>query len=456
MLARPRETLRETYDDWGWMISLQSLYGKRENNDPAAAVDTAVETKPPVVPARPFAGGTLDEVSLGAVSQLIKTGRIGEAVDLLVAEHRDADRLSINQFLLADLMAIQAGQFPDISGDAVAAAPLRMPARSDRMAGPQSAEVMRAELRDRLHALQAQPDALPANVLTVSDEFDNVILVDAATERLYVIDMKQETPVILARFFVREGVLGGGKQFDGDMRSPYGIFRIVSELNGQQLGRMYGSLAWVLDYPNPNDRRYGRTGSDIWIHGSPVGLDDRMPLASEGCFVLSNRDIEALKQLVNPSRTLVVTVATTEWLSASAWKARREDMRKRELSAYYLPPRDMNSKNPEGERTIVALDTKRGYLTYGAAPTEIKTAEYIDTHAVASSAPSCANGSDRGQIRQGGATLTTLNGSTPLRNLRSNQMVQVVRTEGIKTVVLVDGQIGTVYSPLLSSTCMTD
>ena len=51
---------------------------------------------------------------------------------------------------------------------------------------------------------------------------------------------------------------------------------------------MYGPLAFVLNYPNEEDRKKGRTGNGIWIHGTNP---DSVPLQTRGCLELENINI---------------------------------------------------------------------------------------------------------------------------------------------------------------------
>ncbi len=50
----------------------------------------------------------------------------------------------------------------------------------------------------------------------------------------------------------------------------------------------YGAGAFPINYPNEWDRRQGRDGYGIWLHGVPRDVYSRPPRASDGCIVLSN------------------------------------------------------------------------------------------------------------------------------------------------------------------------
>ncbi|WP_298301883.1 L,D-transpeptidase family protein [uncultured Erythrobacter sp.] len=92
----------------------------------------------------------------------------------------------------------------------------------------------------------------------------------------------------------------GHKRFQGDERTPEGIYRIDWR-NPQS--RFHLSLR--ISYPNDNDRafasQYGRSpGGDIFIHGQPNQLvSGRMRGDwTDGCIALSNDEIEELWRIV--------------------------------------------------------------------------------------------------------------------------------------------------------------
>lgn len=97
----------------------------------------------------------------------------------------------------------------------------------------------------------------------------------------------------------------GHKQFQGDERTPEGIY-IIDRRNPQS--RFHLSLG--ISYPNAQDRafaaQYGRSaGGDIFIHGQPTGYAGRMRGDwTDGCIALTNAEIEELWQIV-PSGTRI-------------------------------------------------------------------------------------------------------------------------------------------------------
>lgn len=91
----------------------------------------------------------------------------------------------------------------------------------------------------------------------------------------------------------------GHKRFEGDERTPEGLYTIDT-----RNPRSSFHLSLRVSYPNAQDRafarQYGRSaGGDIFIHGQPTGRPGRMRGDwTDGCVALSNAEIEELWQIV--------------------------------------------------------------------------------------------------------------------------------------------------------------
>ncbi len=123
-------------------------------------------------------------------------------------------------------------------------------------------------------------------------------LVIDKSERL-LIAYSQGRPVRAYRGLQFGDAPSGHKRFQGDERTPEGIYTI-NRRNPQS--RFHLSLG--ISYPNRADRefaaQYGRSpGGDIFIHGQPTGRAGRMRGDwTDGCIALTNEEIEELWRLV--------------------------------------------------------------------------------------------------------------------------------------------------------------
>ncbi|WEJ63157.1 L,D-transpeptidase family protein [Thiomicrorhabdus lithotrophica] len=133
------------------------------------------------------------------------------------------------------------------------------------------------------------------NLVLKSAKQKHIILVSLQESRLYLFerDLKGEM-IRVADYYVTIGRKGAGKEKEGDLRTPIGVYHLVDLLPGKTLPDLYGVGALPLNYPNHWDKAHGKTGSGIWLHGVPSNTYTRAPKASRGCVVLNNSAMERL------------------------------------------------------------------------------------------------------------------------------------------------------------------
>lgn len=276
-------------------------------------------------------GDHIDELSplMGAaearlidIYQHIGRGEHRQALRLaeqLVAQHPN---YQLAQLVLGDLLSLRVrpvsrlGDVPDTKAEAAL----------------EQLDALREESRRRLRALTERPPAgsIPAQFLALAPQSRHAIAVDASRSRLYLFENQGSmegtgTPRmrLLGDFYISVGLSGIDKEIEGDRRTPLGVYYITSNLDPRRLPDLYGAGALPINYPNPLDLQRGKTGSGIWLHGTPREQFVRAPLASDGCVVLSNPDLERLLQTVQIRTTPVVIAEALQWMAADALSTRR-------------------------------------------------------------------------------------------------------------------------------------
>jgi murein L,D-transpeptidase YafK len=198
--------------------------------------------------------------------------------------------------------------------------------------GVRTAGAKVADLRDealaRLRAYKNKPDGgyVPRYLLQLRDDQRYAIVVDTQKSRLYLYqnDTKSGRPQFVADYYITHGKLGAEKVREGDQRTPIGVYHVTGSLPRQKLTDFYGAGAFPISYPNDWDRRMGRKGHGIWLHGTPSDTFSRPPKASDGCVVLSNEDLNALGRNLQIGLTPVIISNSVEWLSFDDWQAERK------------------------------------------------------------------------------------------------------------------------------------
>ncbi len=186
----------------------------------------------------------------------------------------------------------------------------------------------RYEIRQRWQhdASPAHRGRYPENILYLADEQPYAILVDLEHSRVYVFRNADGELELETDYFTTIGLKGYGKEREGDQKTPIGIYHVTQFIDGAELPDLYGAGAYPISYPNAWDRRLGRTGSGIWIHGTPSYTYNRSPWASDGCIVVSNPDFRHIDRYVSPeTNTPVIIAESVNWIDYSQWQARRRD-----------------------------------------------------------------------------------------------------------------------------------
>lgn len=184
----------------------------------------------------------------------------------------------------------------------------------------------RDEARVRLqHYLDPAPhDLIPENLLQFDPQQSYAVVVDASRSRLYLYRNENGEPRYLTDYYITVGKKGADKNREGDQRTPLGVYFVTGELPKTKLTDFYGAGAFPISYPNEWDKRLGRNGSGIWLHGVPSDTYSRPPRASSGCVVLTNEDIADIRRYLNIGHTPVIISNDIVWIDRKAWRTQRD------------------------------------------------------------------------------------------------------------------------------------
>jgi murein L,D-transpeptidase YafK len=187
---------------------------------------------------------------------------------------------------------------------------------------------LRNEALARLRAQRQRPgeDLLPRSVLQLDAGQKYALLVDSRRSRLYVFANEKGLPRLVADYYVTLGKNGVEKTREGDQKTPIGVYYVTANLPRSKLTDFYGAGAFPINYPNEWDKRRGRNGHGIWLHGTPSTLYSRPPRASDGCIVLANPDLVAVGPHLQVGLTPVIVADEIEWSDAASVEAERNSL----------------------------------------------------------------------------------------------------------------------------------
>ena len=152
-------------------------------------------------------------------------------------------------------------------------------------------------------------EKIPDSILSVASGF--VITVDKKNQKLYVFKKNFSYFTKVYETSCSTGKNQGGKQVSGDAKTPNGIFFATKILTNPGPPETYGTLAFPLDYPTVMDKKAGRNGRNIWIHGTTKPL---LPFQSNGCVVLVDKDVQTLIKYISLNKTPIIIDETINWI----------------------------------------------------------------------------------------------------------------------------------------------
>ena len=273
----------------------------------AASKKSRAKSKVQHVPVRPAARDGEAEARLIDIYRLIGQGQARQALvhaEALVGDHPN---FQLAQLVYGDLLAAKTRPVRSI-GDVPET-------------GAKSSSQMLGELREesllRMRALRERPvpGTIPAQFLQLSPRNKHAIAIDTSRARLYLFENGAGGLKLVADYYISVGKSGIEKTVEGDLRTPLGVYFITSNLDPRSLKDFYGAGALPINYPNPYDARRGKTGSGIWLHGTPPTQFSRAPKATDGCVVLANPDLMRIIGTVEVRTTPVVIAEKLSWVA---------------------------------------------------------------------------------------------------------------------------------------------
>lgn len=216
---------------------------------------------------------------LGAMQSL----QMGKALQTFSELGENNPKYKLAHLLKADLLAARSGQIELM--------------QSVHQRNPKSVARLIDEAQVRWQFAQdevSNASGVDEFVLKIATQ-KHIIFVSLQESRLYLYERNLTGDMThVADYYVTMGRKGSGKQKEGDLRTPIGVYHMVDLLPGKTLPDLYGVGALPLNYPNGWDKQHGKTGSGIWLHGVPSDTYIRAPKASRGCVVLNNTAMERL------------------------------------------------------------------------------------------------------------------------------------------------------------------
>lgn len=231
----------------------------------------------------------------------VTQGKLQQALDTTDKLLRVTPNFKLAYLVRGDLLTARAQQLQSFGNDSALS--------------PEAIEGFREEARSRIDRYLSKKAShqLPEAIWQLDSSQQYAIMVDTDKSRLYLYRNENGKPSYVADYYVTLGKNGGEKHTEGDKRTPLGVYLASSKLT-RKLPDFYGDAAYPLNYPNEWDKRQGKKGHGIWLHGTPSTTYSRPPRASDGCVVMTNPDLKSLAAILQSGNTPVIITNSMQWL----------------------------------------------------------------------------------------------------------------------------------------------
>ncbi|MCP4681999.1 MAG: L,D-transpeptidase family protein [Desulfobacterales bacterium] len=153
---------------------------------------------------------------------------------------------------------------------------------------------------------------IPSSLLKLAEHgYDYVVLVDKSAQKVFLYN-RDDTSKPVKEYRCSTGENDGPKLKKNDRKTPEGVYFLSNVYKKKDLSPIYGAKAFAIDYPSPFDKKVGKRGYGIWLHGTNEPLE---PRDSNGCIVFENDSIKDLDSYVTLYKTPVVISSGIKLLS---------------------------------------------------------------------------------------------------------------------------------------------
>lgn len=165
--------------------------------------------------------------------------------------------------------------------------------------------------------------SLPASGAPIPGLKEAVVVVDKKTNKIHVANYVEGPFEILKTYRVTFGKSNGDKLWEGDLKTPEGIYDFLYRKVPTQ--KKFGPLAIYIGYPNSMDKHGKKTGDQILLHGTDDPSRLERPFDSLGCVVTDNENVAEISECVKIKETKIIITRDYELLKNAPRLAKAKD-----------------------------------------------------------------------------------------------------------------------------------
>lgn len=169
-------------------------------------------------------------------------------------------------------------------------------------------------------------DRIPDNLVLLPPG-ERVLFCEKRTRTLYLFQCLSDKFTLVKTYPAIIGRNELDKTSSGDFATPEGIYFLLRFIPDRNLAEQYGWGAFPLSYPNFLDRREGKTGHGIWLHGHNPNQKLEDIRTTKGCVAVDNESLMELSRIIRPGFTPIVIVNEMVLQNQGSQKASAEELR---------------------------------------------------------------------------------------------------------------------------------
>lgn len=135
---------------------------------------------------------------------------------------------------------------------------------------------------------------------------DPVVVVDKKDLKIHLANYNDGKLDIIKSYRATFGKSVGDKLWEGDLKTPEGIYDFLYRKSPPNLQAKFGPLAIYIGYPNSMDKHGAKTGNQILLHGTDDPSRLERAFDSLGCVVTDNDNVKIISDEVKLKETKII------------------------------------------------------------------------------------------------------------------------------------------------------
>ena len=191
---------------------------------------------------------------------------------------------------------------------------------------PAASDQASAEKPQKRVAALSAPAGQALSPFLFIDSGEQVLLAEKNSRTLFLLRSVQGKLSLVKAYPCIVGKNIKDKEKTGDMATPEGIYFLVEFIPATKLPENYGMGAFVLNYPDFLDKKEGKTGDGVWLHGhDPKKKLDEVQ-STKGCVVVDNESLRELSTVIKLGTTPIVIVDQLAFRGADSQKKLAQEL----------------------------------------------------------------------------------------------------------------------------------